>query len=381
MAVIGRFNSLQVVKHTEFGLYLDGTQHGEILLPKRYVPKDQPSEVGDWLNVFIYLDSDDRLIATTQTPKVQVGGFASLKVVEINRIGLFLDWGLPKDLLLPHSEEKRPLQVGDYCVVYVYLDKRTNRITATARLDRQLDNLPPRYSVGQAVDLLVVERTEMGFKAIIEGKHWGLIHKNEAFKFLRSGMREQGYIKELRADGKIALSLQPVGAEAAVELSQQILARLLEAGGSLPLSDKSSPEDIHRLFGVSKGTFKKAIGGLYKKGLILIHPERIELPRCSRLSCCWRRKPVGTFRCSTASPAGFASSRLRNLPAFSWLSGISNHQTFLLLLKRASRVLPASSTDMPKAWLSCAMAAALSSFMEFPDGPRRPGWRTGSRIF
>lgn len=217
MAVIGRFNSLQVVKHTEFGLYLDGTQHGEILLPKRYVPKDQPSEVGDWLNVFIYLDSDDRLIATTQTPKVQVGGFASLKVVEINRIGLFLDWGLPKDLLLPHSEEKRPLQVGDYCVVYVYLDKRTNRITATARLDRQLDNLPPRYSVGQAVDLLVVERTEMGFKAIIEGKHWGLIHKNEAFKFLRSGMREQGYIKELRADGKIALSLQPVGAEAAVE--------------------------------------------------------------------------------------------------------------------------------------------------------------------
>ncbi len=119
MAVIGRFNSLQVVKHTEFGLYLDGTQHGEILLPKRYVPKDQPSEVGDWLNVFIYLDSDDRLIATTQTPKVQVGGFASLKVVEINRIGLFLDWGLPKDLLLPHSEEKRPLQVGDYCVVYV----------------------------------------------------------------------------------------------------------------------------------------------------------------------------------------------------------------------------------------------------------------------
>ncbi len=279
MAVIGRFNSLQVVKHTEFGLYLDGTQHGEILLPKRYVPKDQPSEVGDWLNVFIYLDSDDRLIATTQTPKVQVGGFASLKVVEINRIGLFLDWGLPKDLLLPHSEEKRPLQVGDYCVVYVYLDKRTNRITATARLDRQLDNLPPRYSVGQAVDLLVVERTEMGFKAIIEGKHWGLIHKNEAFKFLRSGMREQGYIKELRADGKIALSLQPIGAEAAVELSQQILARLLEAGGSLPLSDKSSPEDIHRLFGVSKGTFKKAIGGLYKKGLILIHPERIELPR------------------------------------------------------------------------------------------------------
>ncbi|HWR80126.1 MAG TPA: S1-like domain-containing RNA-binding protein, partial [Pseudomonas sp.] len=156
MALIGRFNSLQVVKHTDFGLYLDGGPEGEILLPKRYVPKDEPTEVGDWLNVFLYLDSEDRLIATTQKPKVQVGGFASLKVVAINSIGLFLGWGLPKDLLLPHSEEKRPLQVGDYCVVHVYLDKRSKRITATARLDRYLDLLPASYTVGQEVDLLVV---------------------------------------------------------------------------------------------------------------------------------------------------------------------------------------------------------------------------------
>ena len=188
MALIGRFNSLPVVKHTEFGLYLDGDQDGEILLPKRYIPKDQPTEIGDWLNVFVYLDSEDRLIATTQKPKVQVGGFASLKVVEINRIGLFLDWGLPKDLLLPHSEEKRPLQVGDYCVVHVYLDRRTRRITATARLDRYLDTTPARYSVGQEVDLLVADETDMGFKAIINDRHWGLIHRNEIFKFLRSGI-------------------------------------------------------------------------------------------------------------------------------------------------------------------------------------------------
>ena len=166
MALFGRFNSLQVAKHTDFGLYLDGGPDGEILLPKRYVPKDQPTEVGDWLNVFLYLDSEDRPVATTLKPKVQVGGFASLKVVEINRIGLFLDWGLPKDLLLPHSEEKRPLQVGDYCVVHVYLDKRTRRITATARLDRYLDQTPPRYKTGQEVDLLVVEKTDLGFKAI-----------------------------------------------------------------------------------------------------------------------------------------------------------------------------------------------------------------------
>ena len=278
MAVIGRMNSLQVVKHTDFGLYLDGGADGEILLPKRYIPKDTPSEVEDWLNVFIYLDSDDKLIATTESPKVQVGQFASLKVVDINRVGLFLDWGLPKDLLLPHSEEKRPLQVGDYCVVYVFVDKRSKRITATARLDRYLDSVPATYTTGQEVDLLVVESTDMGFKAIINGKHWGLIHKNELFKFVRSGMQEKGFIKEVRADGKISLSLQAIGQEAASSLGEQILAKLREHDGVLPLNDKSSPEAISALFRVSKGNFKKAIGGLYKQGRIVIHDDRIELP-------------------------------------------------------------------------------------------------------
>ncbi|MBS7689959.1 GntR family transcriptional regulator [Pseudomonas lalucatii] len=277
MAVIGRMNCLQVVKHTDFGLYLDGGADGEILLPKRYIPQDTPSEVEDWLNVFIYLDSDDKLIATTEKPKVQVGEFASLKVVDINRVGLFLNWGLPKDLLLPHSEEKRPLQVGDYCVVHVFLDKRSKRITATARLDRYLDQLPVNYRVGQEVDLLVVEATDMGFKAIINGQHWGLIHKNELFKFLRSGMREKGFIKEVRADGKISLSLQPVGQDAVGSLSEQILAKLRERGGMLELSDKSSPQAISALFRASKGNFKKAIGGLYKQGRIRIHDDRIEL--------------------------------------------------------------------------------------------------------
>lgn len=277
MALIGRMNSLQVVKHTDFGLYLDGGADGEILLPRRYIPKDTPSEVDDWLNVFLYLDSEDKLIATTQKPKIQLGEFASLKVVDINRIGLFLDWGLAKDLLLPHSEEKRPLQLGDYCVVYLYLDKRTRRLTATARLDRYLDQTPAHYQVGQEVDLLIVERTDLGFKAIIDGKHWGLIHKNELFKFVRSGMREKGYIKELRADGKISLSLQPIGREAATGLAEQILERLREQGGVLALSDKSPPEAITEQFRVSKGNFKKAIGGLYKEGRIRIYDDRIEL--------------------------------------------------------------------------------------------------------
>jgi len=277
MAQIGRTNALQVVKLTDFGLYLDGGPHGEILLPRRYIPKDIPCEVGDWLNVFIYFDSEDKLIATTLTPKVEVGGFASLKVVDINNTGLFLDWGLPKDLLLPHSEEKRQLQIGDYCVVHVYRDRRSGRITATAKLDRYLDKEPARYRVGQEVDLLVTQETDLGFNAIINDKHWGLIHKNEVFKFLRSGMREQGFIKEIRADGKIGLSLQPVGQQVTSSLGDQIMAKLREHGGSLPLSDKSSPEQIAAMFRVSKGNFKKAIGGLYKQGRIVIHDDRIEL--------------------------------------------------------------------------------------------------------
>lgn len=276
MALVGRYNSLQVVKHTDFGLYLDGGADGEILLPNRYIPKNIPSEDEDWLNVFVYLDSEDKLIATTEKPKVQVNEFASLKVVEINSIGVFLDWGLPKDLLLPYSEEKRQMRQGEYCVVHVYLDKRTRRITATARLDRYLDKLPADYQVGQEVDLLVVEETDMGFKAIINNRHWGLIHKNEVFKFLRAGKQEKGYIKELRSDGKIALSLQPIGAQLASSLNAQILDKLRANQGSLPISDKSDPQLISDMFGVSKGNFKKAIGALYKEGKIVIHADRIE---------------------------------------------------------------------------------------------------------
>ncbi|MDU9391394.1 S1 RNA-binding domain-containing protein [Pseudomonas japonica] len=277
MALVGRYNTLQVVKHTDFGLYLDGGADGEILLPNRYIPKDTPTEVEDWLNVFVYLDSEDKLIATTEKAKVQVGQFASLKVVEINSIGIFLDWGLPKDLLMPYSEEKRQMRAGEYCVVHVYLDRRTRRITATAKLDRYLDKAPVNYRVGQQVDLLVVEESPMGFKAIINNQHWGLIHKNEVFKFLRSGKQEKGYIKEIRDDGKIALSLQPVGEAAASSLHEQILSKLKAADGVLPVSDKSDPQVISDLFGVSKGNFKKAIGALYKSGQIVIHDNRIEL--------------------------------------------------------------------------------------------------------
>ncbi|MBV4533478.1 GntR family transcriptional regulator [Pseudomonas sp. SWRI107] len=276
MALLGRYNSLQIVKHVEFGLYLDGGADGEILLPRRYFPKDAELELDDWLNVFIYLDSEDQLIATTEKPKMQVGEFASLKVKDINGSGIFLDWGLSKDLLMPYSEESRPLKVGDYCVVHAYLDKRTRRPTATAKLDRYLDTTPADYKVGQPVELLVAGETPMGFKAIINNRHWGLIHKNEVFKFLRSGMHEKGFIKEVRHDGKIALSLQPVGQALAEGLNEQIMQRLDAAGGVLPVCDKSDPAVISQMFNVSKGNFKKAIGALFKQGLIVIHDDRIE---------------------------------------------------------------------------------------------------------
>ncbi|MCE1115171.1 MULTISPECIES: CvfB family protein [Pseudomonas] len=276
MALLGRYNSLQIVKHVEFGLYLDGGADGEILLPRRYFPKGAELELDDWLNVFIYLDSEDQLIATTEKPKMQVGEFASLKVKDINGAGIFLDWGLSKDLLMPYSEESRPLKIGDYCVVHAYLDKRTRRITATAKLDRYLDNAPVDYKPGQPVELLVAGETPMGFKAIINNRHWGLIHKNEVFKFLRSGMHEKGFIKEVRHDGKIALSLQPVGEALADGLQGQIMQRLEAAGGVLPVCDKSDPAVISQLFNVSKGNFKKAIGALFKQGKIVIHDDRIE---------------------------------------------------------------------------------------------------------
>jgi predicted RNA-binding protein (virulence factor B family) len=276
MADIGRYNTLAVVLHTDFGLYLDGGGDGDILLPNRYIPKNTPVEPGDKLRVFVYLDSEDRIIATTQTPKAQVGEFASLKVVEVSPVGLFLDWGLPKDLLLPYSEVKKTLREGDYCVVYLYVDEKTRRITATTYLDRHLDKTPAHYRVGQAVDLLIAARTDIGFKAIVNNNHWGLIHDNEAFKFLRSGMREKGYIKQIRADGKLNLSLQPWGKAGHDKLQTLILEKLTEAGGVLPYCDKSPPNEINRVFGVSKGSFKRALGSLLKSGAIIIHTDHIE---------------------------------------------------------------------------------------------------------
>jgi hypothetical protein len=274
MADIGVLNNLRVVKEVDFGVYLDGGEHGEILLPRRYVPEN--CKVDDIIRVFIYLDSEDRLIATTERPYAMVGDFALLKVVAVESAGAFLDWGLPKDLLVPFSEQSPIMEEGKSYVVRVYVDK-SNRIAGTTRLDRYLDNDPGNFHVSQKVELLICNQTDIGYKAIINGTHWGVLYYNEVFQSLKSGQKTKGYIKKVRDDNKIDLSLQKLGYEKVDDITETILGVLKEQGGFISVSDKSTPETIHKLFGVSKKTYKKAIGAIYRKRLITIENNGIKL--------------------------------------------------------------------------------------------------------
>lgn len=275
MLKIGKHNLLRVTKITSFGVYLDGGTYGEVLLPKRYVPKDcQPDS---WLKVFIYLDSEDRLIATTDKPLATVGEVACLKVVAVNRFGAFLDWGLPKDLLVPRKEQAQLMQEGQSYVVCVYLDEQTETIVGSSRLDLFLNEFGGQFSPLQAVDLLIAERTDLGFKAVIDGTHLGLLYANEVFQPLAIGQRVQGYIKAIRPDEKIDLTLQLPSPVVQDALAQKILDHLQAHGGSSTFTDKSSPEDIYREFQVSKAHYKRAIGLLYKQQKILLSKDRIQL--------------------------------------------------------------------------------------------------------
>lgn len=275
MAEIGLINKLEVVKTVDFGVYLDGGPQGEILLPKRYVPEDcQP---GDEVDVFIYLDSEDRLVATNETPKAMVGEFAMLRVVSTTPIGAFMDWGLQKDLLVPFREQQFPMEEGRNYLVFVYLDHETQRIVGSSKLDKFVDNLPVDYEVGEEVDLIIAGKTDLGYKAIIDNSHWGLIFKNEVFQPLKQGDQLKGYIKNIRPDEKIDLVLQKPGYEKIDDIAQGVLDKLKEAGNFLPANDKTSPDEISRMFGISKKNFKKAIGSLYKQRLITINDDGIRL--------------------------------------------------------------------------------------------------------
>jgi len=275
MAEIGVYNNLRVIKEVDFGVYLDGGEHEEILLPRRYVPED--CKVDDIIKVFVYLDSEDRFIATTETPYAIVGDFALLKVVAVESVGAFLDWGLLKDLLVPFGEQSPTMEKDKSYIVRIYVDKQSNRIAATTRLDRYLDNTPGNFHAAQEVELLICNQTDIGYKAIINGTHWGVLYSNEVFQPLKSGQKIKGYIKKVREDNKIDLSLHKPGYERVDDITDTILNVLKEQGGFISVTDKSSPETINKLFGVSKKTYKKAIGAIYRKKLITIESDGIRL--------------------------------------------------------------------------------------------------------
>lgn len=272
---LGKFNRLEVVKEVDFGMYLDGGDEGEILLPARYV--SEGCQIGDILNVFLYLDNEERLIATTLTPLVQVGEFACLEVAWVNQFGAFLNWGLMKDLFVPFSEQKMKMQVGKKYIVHAHLDDESYRIVASAKVDRYLSKEKAEYQPGEEVNILIWQKTDLGFKAIIENKFGGLLYDSEIFQPLHTGMVLKAYVKQIREDGKIDLVLQKLGFEKVDDFSKTLLEYIREHDGYTPLNDKSPADDIYAAFGVSKKTFKKAVGDLYKKHLVVLQEDGIWL--------------------------------------------------------------------------------------------------------
>ena len=278
MAEIGKKNTLRVLKQVNFGLYLDGENLGEILIPVRYVP--QGCKVDDMLEVFIYLDSEDRLIATTEEPFAEIGKCAHLKVLSTGDFGAFMDWGLSKDLLIPFKEQRVPMQIGKFYTVFLFLDV-TGRIAASSKLSSflQEEDDGKNFIEGQIVNLHIASRSEMGYKAIINDTHLGLIHNSDILAPIHMGDTMNGYIKSIREDGRINLSLQASGGEAIDTLSKNILEFLEAEGGSSELTDKSSPKDIYNIFNVSKSHYKKALGKLYKAKRIKIEKNQVTLLR------------------------------------------------------------------------------------------------------
>ena len=275
MVEIGKINTLEVMRETDNGFYLDGQELGEILMPRKFIT-DEVRNLG-WADVFVYTDSEDRLVATTEKPFAMVGDFAFLKVVSVSRFGAFLDWGLPKDLLVPFREQKADMVEGRSYLVCLFLDILTKRIAASAKIDKYLDNTPPEYEPGDEVQLLIAEETDLGFKAIVNNEHWGMLYKNQIYQSLSQGLKTTGYINKVRDDEKIDLLLEKPGYEKVDAISQKILDELKQNRGFMAVSDNTSPEMINAMFGISKKNFKKAVGSLYKKRMITFDSDGIRL--------------------------------------------------------------------------------------------------------
>lgn len=288
---LGKHNRLKAVRmayrHTgarvgekeELGLILDGGDDGDILMPKKYIPEG--TEIGDEVDAFVYLDQEERPVATTEEPIAEVGDFAYLRCTWVNEYGAFLDWGVTKDLFCPFHEQKKKMEVGESYIVYIYVDDETYRLVASAKIDKFLDDIrnadPAAYHHGTKVDLLVWQKTDLGFKVIIDNKYGGLIYMNQIYKYVHTGDRTEGYIDFIREDGKVDCTLQPTGQRQTEDFAAQLLDYLKKNGGVCELGDKSEAEDIKRTFHVSKKVFKRAAGDLYKRRLIIIEPLRIQL--------------------------------------------------------------------------------------------------------
>lgn len=274
MLQLGQFNTLKIARKVDFGVFLSSGDD-EVLLPKKYLTPEM--EIDSDVEVFIYKDSEDRTIATTQKPLAVVGEFAYLKVKEVNTFGAFMDWGLEKDLLVPFREQDKLLEAGKSYVVYVYVDTLTKRIAASAKINRYAKNEEIALTENEEVDLLIFKKTDLGYGAIINNLYQGLIYKNEVFTDLQLGDKKKGWIKTIREDGKIDLRLQKVGFELSDEAQEIIMQKLKEKNGFLALHDGSDPQLISKELNMSKKTFKKAIGGLFKFKLIVIEAEGIRL--------------------------------------------------------------------------------------------------------
>jgi predicted RNA-binding protein (virulence factor B family) len=274
MIQIGDYNTLQILRDTKVGLYL-GDENEAILLPKKYVPKD--FFIGDNITVFVYLDHEERPVATTLKPYIKLNEFAHLKVNYINKFGAFLDWGLEKDLFVPFKEQARPMEEGKRYLVYMFMDEKTNRLVASSKTNQFLSNENLDLQRNEEVDILISHITDAGINAIINQKHKGLAYKNEVYADVKPGMKTKGYIKTIRPDGKIDVLLRKIGLDAIEPSSQVILDELKANRGFLRLSDSSHPEDIKTVLKMSKKNFKKALGNLYKQKLIEIKEDGIYL--------------------------------------------------------------------------------------------------------
>ncbi len=273
---IGNYNELEALDQKPQGWYLDGGPYGRILLPNRYCPKDL--ETGTEIRVFVFTDTEDRLIATTETPHAVEGEFAYMRVKDITKIGAFLDWGLQsKDLLLPFREQKKPLEIEDYVFVYVYLDGQTDRMIASTKLGKHLQDTSETLKANEEVQIMIVAQTDLGYKVIVNNECWGILYKNEIFKPINVGDKMLAYVKKVREDGRLDIALQKQGFSNLEQSAKDLIQMLQNRNGFLPLNDRSHPDEIRRQTQMSKKTFKKAIGILYKQKLIDILPEGVSL--------------------------------------------------------------------------------------------------------